>query len=145
MLRVGEMVVDAGQMGMSQAGQQRNLAVEGVGGLNHLLRAQPDQPDFFERHLLPAHQRILGQVNGPETARSHLPQQPVPLLHDTLATGNGRGSRQRLPAGKAGSRLRLVRGTTIRAKEQGRTHCFPSIETQSMQGQVCQKSLLYIR
>jgi hypothetical protein len=43
---------------MAQHGEQAELAIEGVGGLDCLLDVQPCQPDLFDGYLAPALQIV---------------------------------------------------------------------------------------
>ncbi len=47
---IGELLVDARQVGMRQAGKQHGLALEGVGCLYHFLRGQTGLAHFFDSY-----------------------------------------------------------------------------------------------
>ncbi len=80
MLRIGEGIVNGGQIGMLQVREQAHFAVEAVGGLNDLLDAEAPQVDLFDGYDGIALQCIYRFIDSAEAAGSDLRKNTIALL-----------------------------------------------------------------
>ena len=90
---IGELLVDAGQVGMCQTGQQQRLAFESLGSLDEFLRTQAALAHLFDGNQSIAELEIGSFIDCAEAALAHLTDNAVALLEQVIVDKQpGRGA-----------------------------------------------------
>lgn len=80
-IRIGEMVIQAGYVFMIQITKERNFAIIGIGCIDDLLRAQRGERNLLENNQSVGLLDILGFVNGAEASLANLLKNTIAPHH----------------------------------------------------------------